>query len=167
MWLTRRMRVLFCIAGCALVGAACSPPPGDGGVDAGPIADPVFPADFAQRYTEMRDCRGSHEHELRFIRVLVDDLALPVYSTFEGEYPPGATLVKLEYDDEECRTLVGYTAMHRLEPGSLPAGGDWQWQKLDESRKVLEDGAMVRCIDCHQFHCAPPNGYFLTCAEEL
>ena len=162
---SRRFPVAFVLL--ALCGAlACTPSPeGDGG----PVSDvePVFPADFAEQYTETRDCRGSHEHELRFIRVVVDDAALPIYQTFEGLYPPGATVVKLEYEDEGCQRLVGYTAMLRLEEGMYPEGRDWHWQKLDSERRVLEDGAPIRCIDCHEFHCAPPNGHYLTCAEEL
>ena len=129
----------------------------------------VFPVDFEADYEEMRDCRESHEHELRFIRVLASPSAQTPYATLSAEapFPPGAILVKLEYDDASCETLLGFTAMQKLAAGENPDGGDWRWQKLDAERELLEDGAPPRCINCHTQHCAPPHGYDLSCAEEL
>lgn len=143
----------------------------DGGdaapVDAGP--PPGFPEDVEQQYTEMRDCRGSHEHELRYIRVFASEGAREPYAALSPDvpYPVGANLVKLEYDDEACTQLLGYTEMLKLPKGENPAGGDWLWQRLDADRTVIETGAPWRCINCHTFHCAPPYGFDLTCAEEL
>jgi len=161
--------VLACCAlcGCALLGCDGS----SSGSDAGDAPEPraVFPADFAETYREIRDCRNSHEHELHYIRVQVSEDAEAPYAALSPDvpYPPGATLVKVEYDDEECRTLVGYTAYRKLAPGENPEGGDWWWQKLDAEQHVLEEGAPWRCLNCHMVHCAPPYGYDLTCAEEL
>jgi hypothetical protein len=139
--------------------------------DAGhePARAAVFPADFADRYRETRDCRHSHEHELHYIRVLVSADAEAPYAALSPDepYPVGATLVKAEYDDELCELLVGYTAYEKRAKGENPAGGDWWWQKLDADENVLEEGAPWRCINCHTVHCAPPYGYDLTCAEEL
>src|SRR6185503_21382768 len=118
--------------------------------DAGPPArQAVFPADFAERYHEKRDCRSSHEHELHYIRVLVDDAAEAPYAALSPEqpYPPGATLLKVEYDDEGCETLVNFTAYQKLEPGENPEGGDWWWQKLDAQQRVIEEGAPWRCLN--------------------
>ncbi|GMV38813.1 MAG: hypothetical protein AMXMBFR64_05290 [Myxococcales bacterium] len=134
----------------------------------------VFPAAFATQYTELRDCRHSHEHELNHIRVLVNDLAKEPYARLSAEvpYPVGAILVKAEYDDDACTMLVGYTAMRKEPAGYAPDSGDWRWQKLDTTLKVLEDGSPQTCIHCHEHHCAPAGavtalGYDLTCAEEL
>jgi hypothetical protein len=129
----------------------------------------VFPADFEARYLEMRDCRHSHEHELRYIRVFASESAQASYAALspEAPYPPGATLVKIEYDDEACSTELQYTAMQKLGAGENRAGGDWLWQRVSLEREVLEEGAPVRCINCHAVHCAPPYGYDLSCAEEL
>lgn len=139
----------------------------DAAVDAGPA--PVFPADVERRYREVRNCRSSHEHELHYIRVLVSASAEEPYAALSPDlpYPVGATLVKLEYDDELCELLIGYTAYRKLEPGENPPGGDWWWQKLDAERAVIEEGAPWRCVNCHTVHCAPPYGYDLTCAEEI
>ena len=146
------------------LGGACVP--ATGGEDAGPaLGPPVF--DDLSNWTEVRDCRGSHEHELRFIRVVANALALENYDIWDQPYLVGSTLVKLEYFDENCEELVGYTAMEKLEEGENPPGYDWWWQKLDEDRRVTEEGAPFNCIDCHRFHCEPPAGYDLTCAEEL
>jgi hypothetical protein len=149
--------------------AACrddNPAQDDPEPDAGP--PPAFPADFAEHYLEMRDCRFSHEHDLRSIRVLASETAQDSYArlTPDAPYPPGATLVKLEYDDELCTELLGYTVMHKLAPGENPAGYDWLWQRVGPDRQVLEQGATWTCVNCHTYHCAPPYGYDLTCAEE-
>jgi hypothetical protein len=146
--------------------------------DAGPDADataldaapePVFPEAVENDYFEMRDCRHSHEHELRYIRVFASPTAQLSYAALSPDvpYPVGATLVKLEYDDAMCSALLGYTAMQKLPIGQMPAGGDWLWQRLDTERNVLESGAPLRCTNCHTYHCAPPYGYDLSCAEEL
>ena len=129
----------------------------------------VFPEDFEDRYVEMRTCRHSHEHELRFIRVFASETAQTPYATLSAEvpYPPGAILVKAEYDDPSCETTLGFTVMQKLDAGENPDGGDWRWQKLDADRTLLQNGAPVRCVSCHAQHCAPPHGYDLSCAEEI
>lgn len=138
---------------------------GDG--ETGP--QPVFPDDAELQWAEMRDCRHSHEHELRRIRVFASPDAEAPYAALSPDvpYPVGAVLVKLEYDDADCSQLLGYTAFEKLPPGSAPEAGDWLWQRVDLDRKVVEEGAIIRCINCHEEHCAPPYGYDLTCAEEI
>ena len=145
-----------------LLGAGCDPEGPEG-------PEPVFPADAEIAWTEIRDCRHSHEHELRFIRVFASPEAEAPYLALSPEvpYPVGAKLVKLEYDDANCTQLLGFTALEKQPPGSLPAGGDWLWQRVSPKREVMEEGAMFRCINCHQEHCEPPHGYDLTCAEEI
>jgi hypothetical protein len=139
----------------------------DAEVDAGP--HPHFPADFEQRYEELRDCRFSHEHELRYIRVFASPSAAESYRQLspDAPYPVGANLVKSEYDDELCTDLREYTEMTKLDADSFPEGGDWLWQRIDPERRVTESGAPTRCTVCHKVHCAPPFGYDLSCAEEL
>jgi hypothetical protein len=154
---------LLACAGCASDDAPGSDP------DAGAPLVPLYPEDFESQYLEMRDCRLSHEHELRFIRVLVSPGAEAPYAALspDAPYPVGAILVKPEYDEPDCTAPLSYTAMEKLAPGARPEGGDWRWQRVDLDRKVVEDGAPERCVTCHTRHCAPPYGYDLTCAEEL
>lgn len=116
----------------------------------------------------------SHEHELRYIRVLVDDAAAVPYRELDAEHPydVGATLLKLEYDDADCTSLVGYTAVQKQPPGYSLHGHDWRWQRVDVDRNVVEDGELPVCITCHNHHCTPalcgnPGcGYDLTCGVE-
>lgn len=131
--------------------------------------EPVFPEDPEAEWRELRDCRHSHEHELRFIRVFASPEAEAPYLALSPEepYPVGARLVKVEYDDPGCTELLGYSALEKLPAGVAPAGNDWLWQRVSPEREVLEEGAMPRCINCHEDHCNPPYGYDLTCAEEI
>lgn len=137
------------------------------GCDGPPASGPRFPADFQASYRELRDCRNSHEHELRHIRVFASPSAQAPYTELSPRvpYPPGATLVKLEYELPGCRAedFIEYTVLHKLAGGE----GRWLWQRVAPDRRVLEEGAPRRCVACHTFHCAPPLGYDLTCAEEL
>ena len=154
------------LSACPATGDGPEAGPDDAGtVDAGPR--PVFEQSFWDVFVETRDCRGSHEHELRFIRVFVEPSALDVYQSYEGAFPVGSRIVKPEYDDEGCTVLLGYTAMEKLPSGASPEGHDWRWQKLDANAAVVEDGAPLRCVSCHNIHCEPPYGYDLTCAEEI
>lgn len=142
---------------------ACTPGGSpDAGVDAGPPADPVFPADVAESFTEVRGCRSSIEHELRFIRVFVDELAHEPYTTHDAGFPEGAVVVKVEYADEGCSDVVGYTAMKRLADGGSPDALDWHWQEADGDGVVFADGPLLRCVGCHQ-RCE--GGFEATCTE--
>ncbi|MBT9560212.1 MAG: hypothetical protein IV100_29555 [Myxococcales bacterium] len=137
--------------------------------DGGPT--PLFPENFQDEFTVARDCRHSHEHDLRYIKVWANDLAKEPYATLSADVPylPGATLVKLEYDDEDCTTLLGYTVMYREAPPYSPGTFNWHWQRLDAERQVLEDGPQIpRCIACHSTHCTPPRGagFELTCVDD-
>ncbi|NUN15459.1 MAG: hypothetical protein HUU55_17685 [Myxococcales bacterium] len=150
--------------------ASCDDSVGNAGIDdvnSSPVA--IFPANFMSMYSELRDCRHSHEHELNHIRVFANDLAAASYLALSPDvpYPPGSILVKAEYEDKDCLDLIGFTAVRRGEVGSVPDVYDWYWQKLDADRNVTEDGAPWRCINCHAVHCAPPHGFELTCAEEI
>lgn len=161
------------LASCWIALSACT-----GGSQQGPEHDagpePVFGEDV-EAWTEGRTCGFTHEHDLRYIRVMVDEAADVPYQALEQNYPypVGATLVKLEYDDEDCTELVGFTAMKKRAAGYSALGNDWQWQRLDAERNVLEDGEIRTCITCHQHHCTWPIcgyedcGFDLTCGQEL
>lgn len=129
---------------------------------------PIFPADFADSWQEARDCRFSHDHELRSIRVFADVDAFEPYTQWSKPFPVGATLVKLEYDDDQCQNLIGFSAMQKLESGAAPDDYDWKWQKLDAKRRVDESGDIpTRCVTCHRYHCREPYGFDLACGENL
>jgi hypothetical protein len=146
----------------ALVLSACSD-------DAEPARpDPIFPPDFETAWKEARSCRFSHDHDLRSIRVFADAQAFEPYTLWSKPYPVGATIVKIEYDDDQCTKVMGLSAMQKLPQGADPALGDWLWQKLDAKQQVIQSEDIPgRCIDCHEFHCRPPYGFDLACGENL
>lgn len=168
---TARAPVVACVAQ-ALAFCACdggTAASGDAGADAAVRREVIFPANFIETYREMRDCRFSHDHDLHYIRVLASPTAQAPYAALSPDtpYPISATLVKIEYDEEACSAPVQYTAIRKVAVGENPDGGDWRWQRVSVEREVLDDGAPARCVQCHTWHCAPPGGYDLTCAEQM
>lgn len=144
-----------------LLAGAC---PGDDGDDGGP--PPAFPEDYERSYVEVRNCRGSGDHDLNNIRILVDAAALAPYQGREAPFPAGAVVLKEEYDfgDTSCSgELKQWTVMRKLADGSAPETLDWAWQQVDESRRVVDEDA-PRCIGCHQGCGVEPDGYGWTCA---
>lgn len=161
MW-TRTYLTLLC---SSLVGCAVSSDPG--------AVDPIrFPVDFEDRYLESKDCRLSHEHELRYIRVLVSPRAITAYETLAESEPfePGDVLLKTEYDDAACTQLLGYTVLYREASGYAPERFDWRWQRVDAERRLLLDGpgggAIETCVTCHQVHCSHSGGFELVCKDD-
>lgn len=133
-----------------------------------PAPEPIFPADFETAWQEARSCRFSHDHELRSSRVFADADAFVPYTTWSEPYPPGATIVKIEYEDDLCQKVQGYSAMQKLVVGSEPELGDWRWQKLDAELRVRSSADLpARCIGCHAYHCRSPWGFDLACGEDL
>jgi hypothetical protein len=146
----------------ALLVAAC-PDGGDEG-DAG--LEPEFPADYAASYVEVRNCRGSGDHDLNNIRILADPAALGPYQSRSEPFPVGAVVLKEEYDfgDLACEgPIKQWTVMRRLAAGSAPENLDWAWQRVDVKRKVFDVDA-PRCVGCHTGCGVAPDGYEGTCA---
>ena len=133
-----------------------------------PHDDAPFPEDFETSWTEARTpCTLSHDHELTYIRVFADALALAPYTERVEPYPTGARLLKVEYADEGCTEIRDYVVMERLESGSAPADLDWRWLRYDDQRRLVTDRRFEpdRCINCHTCHCAvPPYGWQFTCS---
>jgi hypothetical protein len=144
----------------ALLLAACDdgePPPEE--------PQPLFPADYAKTYTEVRACRQGGEHELNTIRVLADPAAKDPYLNRDAPFPTGAVVLKEEYDfsDMTCEgPILKWTVMARLEAGSSPKTLDWQWQEVDQDRNIVGDDT-PKCYGCHT-SCTPEvDGYEYTC----
>lgn len=134
----------------------------------GPEDDGPFPVDFETEWTEARtSCTLSHDHELTYVRVFADPLALAPYTERVEPYPTGARILKVEYLDEDCTEIIDYVMMERLENGAAPADLDWRWLRFDVDRNLVTDRRTEpeRCIDCHTCHCGePPYGWELTCS---
>jgi predicted small lipoprotein YifL len=130
------------------------------------VKEPLFPANFAQVYEQVRECRASSEHDLSRVLIYADALARTTYQTREGEFAVGSTIVKEEYDgtDTDCSgPLTQWTVMQRLAAGSSPATLDWTWQRISRTREVLTENEL-RCTNCHSSCGVPPDGYLITCA---
>ena len=144
-------------AGLGLIGC-----PGD----EDPIVEPDFPADYASSYVEVRDCRGSGDHDLNNIRILASPSALAPYRDRLDPFPEGAVVLKEEYDfgDFSCEgPIKQWTVMRRLADDSAPDTLDWAWQRVDAERVVVDEDGQ-RCIGCHTGCGVEPEGYEWTCA---
>jgi len=127
---------------------------------------PLFPEDYAATYQEVRDCRRSGgAHDINHIRVLADPDAVGPYSDRTAPFPPGAVVLKEEYDfgDTTCSSgLVQWSVMAKLPDGDSPDTLGWQWQRVSNLGDVLEQDT-PRCIGCHEGCGVPPDGYDGTC----
>lgn len=145
----------FFLLALSLAAPACS--------DDAPGEEPFFDIEeVITSWPEVRNCRFSIEHDGMNIIVHASPGAETAYT--EGTYPlpEGTILVKAEYGDSFCEELVELTAMRKLAPGTAPADGDWEWQHVDASGKVLGSGSLTRCVMCHQ---GCTNGRDLTCTD--
>ncbi|MCB9702170.1 MAG: cytochrome P460 family protein [Myxococcales bacterium] len=152
------------LAALTLTALACNGDDSGESESAGP--DPDFPADYPASYVEVRNCRGSGDHDLNNIRILADPSALGPYQGRNAPFPEGAIVLKEEYDfaDQSCNGPVKqWTVMRRLAAGSSPDTLGWSWQRVDAQRSVVDVDA-PRCIDCHTGCGVPPEGYEGTCA---
>ena len=152
----------------ALAACLCLVTSGCAGDDVGDDSgvEPDFPADYADDYVEVRNCRGSGDHDLNNIRILAGPSAITPYNGRSEPFPPGAIVLKEEFDfgDLACEgPIKQWTVMRRLEDGSAPDTLDWSWQRVDAERKVVDVDA-ARCINCHSGCGIEPDGYEWTCA---
>lgn len=128
--------------------------------------EPAFPEDYDLDYTEVRDCRGSGDHDLNKIRILVSPDAVGPYVDRDASFPVDAIVLKEEYDfgDVDCTgPIKQWTVMQRLEAGSSTETLDWAWQRVDFERNVVEEDT-PKCYGCHQGCGVAPDGYEGTCA---
>jgi hypothetical protein len=134
----------------------------------GEDAEVYFTEAYVSTYTEVRDCRRSGDHNLRFIKVLVEPAALEPYQGRLLPFPEGAVVLKEEYafDDPTCAgEPIQWTAMRKRSASSNQLG--WDWQRVDPDFSVVEENK-PSCFGCHE-PCtgAPPGsvGYDYTCTD--
>ncbi|MBX3271545.1 MAG: cytochrome P460 family protein [Sandaracinaceae bacterium] len=148
-------RALSLALAAALSGCPGEPP--------GPAIDPLFPVDYASTWTEVRDCRLSVEHTLVHVRVWANPVALGAYERRDAPFPDGSILLKEEFTDSGCTERSGWTVMAR-EAGFAPTLGDWHWQDVLPDRRVVSDGTVSTCFQCHEDCGVAPDGHDWTCA---
>ncbi|HWU88055.1 MAG TPA: cytochrome P460 family protein [Kofleriaceae bacterium] len=136
-----------------------------GGDDGGGGDPPLFPADYAATYQQVRNCRNSLDHDLMRIRVLASPDALQPYTGRTAPFPAGAIVLKEQYADSDTACagpIVKFTVMQKLE-GDGPAGSlGWSWQEVNADRRVNTE-SIARCTGCHADCGKPPEGYAGTC----
>ncbi len=144
---------VFCVGGCG---------------DDAAQSQPLFPANYAASYVEVRDCRASTDHDLSRIRVLADPASRDAYEDRDQGFAKGTVLLKVEYDyaDATCSgDILRWTVMVRETEGSSPDTLDWRWQKVDAQGQVVSDNE-PRCVGCHTSCGMAPEGYLGTCTTE-
>lgn len=127
--------------------------------------EPVFPDDYLEAFTEVRDCRFSSSHP-GMVRVLVNDIGADAYLAGENPLPTGTIVVKEVFDGTDCGNfdeLGTWAAMRKEAAGFDPEDGDWHWQEVLPNRSVEID-TKTTCIACHsRDECA---GRDFMCTEE-
>ncbi len=119
-------------------------------LDGCPI-EPIFPADYRDTFTLVRDCRLSIEHGGVMIQVWANEVGAQAYLDEDNPLPVGTIVVKDEYEGTDCETEADFgrwRAMRKEEPGFDPDDGDWAWQWVNPDRSVLFNDKST-CISCH------------------
>jgi hypothetical protein len=141
----------------------------DGGDDEGETETPLFPADYAASYQQVRNCRFSLEHDLVRVRVLASPDALTAYNGRTAPFPTGAVVIKEEYaeSDTTCAgPIQNISVMQKLAAGAAPGSLDWSWQEVDGEHRTVTpttSAAIRSCTSCHSDCGKPPEGYDGTC----
>lgn len=126
---------------------------------------PVLPADYADSYLEVRDCRRSGDHDLNYIRVLVEPAAKGTYDDRDQPFAEGTIIVKEEYDfaDDECSGDIQQWTLMVKGGADRPAETlGWHWYRYDRDRLLLGEDTPA-CFGCHTG--CTDVGHDGTCAE--
>ena len=75
----------------------------------------------------------------------VNDIALNSIKMMKG-MQNNSIIVKENYTPK--KNLAAVTVMYKVK-GYNPEGGDWFWVKYDPAFKVLSEGKVKGCLDCH------------------
>ncbi len=133
--------------------------------------EPIFPANYRDTFTEVRDCRLAIEHNGAMIRVFTNDIATEPYRRNQNPLPVGSIVVKEEYEGLDCSNpaeLRRWTAMRKEMPGFDAADGDWSWQRLDAPSRTVTCNTKTCpgfvCVTCHRQPACLVRDYM--CAED-
>ncbi|GAB4164209.1 MAG: hypothetical protein Kow00100_01380 [Geothermobacteraceae bacterium] len=107
--------------------------------DAGYSSWPLFPG-------KDKLYKGRHPHGA-WLTTYVSPDALAAIQAKKGMLPNGAFVVKENYSPE--KKLAAVTVMYRV-AGYDSEAGDWFWAKYAPDGKVLKEGKVKGCIQCHQ-----------------
>ena len=118
---------------------------------------PIFPADYRDTFSVVRDCRLGIEHGGVMIRVFANAVAAEPYRKLQNPLPVGSVVVKEEFDGVDCANdadLMGWSAMRKQSPGFDPDDGDWEWQRVQAPSRHVTCNTKgcpgFVCITCHR-----------------
>jgi hypothetical protein len=83
-----------------------------------------------------------------WVKYYVNGIAMKAAREGKDVMPYGAILVKENYAQDK-KTLESLTPMYRVK-GYNPEGGDWFWAKFGPDGKVIDEGKVKSCIECHK-----------------
>src|SRR5262245_29136395 len=107
----RESRFLACAGLAALLAGGC------GGGDDGEETT-LFPANYEASYAQVRECRRSSDHDLRYVTVWADPAANGPYVERTDPFPTGAVVLKAEYDEADMSCsgeIIEWTVMSKLD----------------------------------------------------
>ncbi len=81
-----------------------------------------------------------------FLTTYVSKGAYNAIKNKSGSIPEGAMIVKENYSP--AKKLAAITVMYK-KSGYSPDGGDWFWLKYAPDGKIMKEGKVGGCINCH------------------
>ncbi|MFP4081811.1 MAG: cytochrome P460 family protein [Candidatus Aminicenantes bacterium] len=82
-----------------------------------------------------------------YLKLYVNAIALNAIQEKKEIMPQGAVIVKENYGEDQ-ETLIAVTPMYKVK-GYNPEAGNWFWAKYGADGKVMAEGKVKGCIDCH------------------
>jgi hypothetical protein len=135
-----------------------------GGTAPPPAADIIFPADYRESFTIVRDCRNSVEHT-SYIRVWVNQIGAAEYLTDAGTLPEGTIVVKEEFAANTCDNDddLEFWSVMRKEPAGFDLGAnDWRFQEVSGPNRQITLDDNATCIGCHTAQACIPRDLMCT-----
>jgi hypothetical protein len=148
--------VVLCVAVTAVQNGVSHPTPGIGDFHTWTKVNPT-PAPISSRLDGL--CRGptraekaslaSDPHMHKSITVWVNKIGAKAMTT-GGRFPVGTVIVKEKHVQSSDRVDMS-TVMIKRAPGYNPRCGNWEFQTLDASGKIVtSSGRIPSCMKCHE-----------------
>ncbi|GBE14966.1 MAG TPA: hypothetical protein ENH32_02640 [Proteobacteria bacterium] len=90
--------------------------------------------------------KGQHPHGA-LLTTYVSPGALKTIKDKSGSFPDGTFIVKENYSPKKM--LGAVTVMYRINGYNADAG-DWFWAKYGGNGKIMAEGKVAGCTNCHQ-----------------
>ena len=129
------------------------------------------PENFRSSYISLHGCKESAHPAAEYVITYLSPNAQSVWDAYSAgdtdvDFEPGTVSVKVQYSDDQCSDLTGYTVMEKTSADSSGALGGWRWQYLNESGECNDCDAGSACVSCHT-PCMSGPAYFCTQPESM